>query len=93
MWMRAEIKVIEVLKGAGITAGARKTGTVVLLFPGSGDVAFRNVPRLSLKQEAVFLLHTGVGPLAKAEAHIAPDPADVQPPSQVTAIRRLLVVR
>jgi hypothetical protein len=88
-WMRAEIKVKELLKGGG-TTGARKSGTVVLLFPGSGDVAFRNVPRPSLKFEAVFLLHTGAGPLAKLEAHIAPNPADVQLPSQVTAIRRLL---
>jgi hypothetical protein len=92
-WMRAEIKVIEVLKGAGATAGARKAGTVVLFFPGSADRAFRKVPKPSLKQEAIFLLHAGAGSLAKLEAYFAPDPADVQPPSQLTAIRRMLVVR
>lgn len=44
-WMRAEIKVIEVLKGDGATPGTGKPGTVVLLFPGSGDIAFRNERR------------------------------------------------
>ena|ERR1700722_1023661 len=89
-WMRAEIKVIEALKGDVAT---NKAGTVVLLFPGSADIAFRNVPRPSVKQEAVFLLHQGAGPLARLNTHIAPDPADIQPPSQLATIRRLLGLR
>jgi hypothetical protein len=92
-WMRAEIKVIEVLKGDGAAPDLKKLGTVMLLFPGSGDIAFRNVPRPSPKLEAVFLLHLGAGQLAKLNARIAPDPADVQPPSQLATIRRLLGLR
>jgi len=88
-WMRAAIEVIEILKGS---AGGQKvkTTTVDLLFPGSGDMAFRNVPRPSLHQEAVFLLHRGSGKIIPESAHVAPDPADIQPPSQVAAIRGLL---
>jgi hypothetical protein len=79
-----------VLKGNGAT---KKAGSVVLLFPGSADIAFRNVPRPYVKQEAIFLLHQGAGPLARLNAYIAPDPADIQPPNQLTAIRRLLGLR
>lgn len=90
-WMRAIIKVIAILKGSAGGTKAKgpkaKTETVDLLFPGSGDIAFRNVPRPSLHQEAVFLLHSGSGKFIPESAHIAPDPADIQPPGKVSAIR------
>lgn len=92
-WMRADIKVMEVLKGGGSSNRTRRAGTVVLLFPGSKDIAFRNVPKPSLKQEAVFLLHKGDGSLAKLGEYFAPDPADIQPPRQIATIRRLLGIR
>jgi hypothetical protein len=88
-WMRAVIEVIEILKGSAGGPKA-KTATVDLLFPGSGDIAFKNVPRPSLHQESIFLLHHGSGKIIPESAHIAPDPADIQPPSQVAAIRGLL---
>jgi hypothetical protein len=88
-WMRASIEVREVLKGGDNQAGDGKQAHASLLFPGSGDIAFRNAPRVSVGQEAVFLLHRGAGRLPQADL-IAPDPADVQPVEALPTIRRLI---
>lgn len=89
-WMRALIEVHEALKGkAEGAAGRARRQTAVLLFPGSRDLAFRNVPRPTERQDAVFLLHQP-SPGLPAGAHIAPDPADIQPTSALSSIRQLL---
>lgn len=92
-WMRAPIEAREVLKGKAVSPPApgrgRKPATVVLLFPGSRDRAFRDVPRPSSGQSAVFLLHQAPS-ILPAGSLIAPDPADIQPENELATIRRLL---
>jgi hypothetical protein len=89
-WMRAFIEPKEFLKGEAPAGQPNAEGnTVVLLFPGSHDRAFLNVPRPTPKQPAVFLLHRGSG-LLPQNALVAPDPADIQPEQQLPLIRRLL---
>ena len=102
-WMRAMIEVQEILKGEQQPGprgrGAQPKGTVMVFFPGSDDRAYRNWPRLSSGQSAVFLLHgvptgkPGVTPQRGGlpqGALIAPDPMDVQPPEHADDIRSLL---
>jgi len=89
-WMRAVIEVSETIKGETPARGKSKTATVALLFPGSGDHAYRNVPRPSVNQEAVFLLHAGDARFVPKNTYIAPDIADIQPPNSLPAIRRSL---
>jgi hypothetical protein len=89
-WMRAIIDVIEALKGEPDVPGRQKRATAALLFPGSRDIAFRDVPRPKLHQEAVFLLQRAATPPMPQNAHVAPDPADIQPASELPTIRRLL---
>lgn len=84
-WMRAELKVSEVLKGEVKGRGQ----TVVLFFPGSRDHAFRDVPRPEPRQVAVFLLHEPQSPLP-APAYVAPDPADLQPTDELSRVRKLV---
>jgi hypothetical protein len=94
-WMRATIEVRETLKGESAPAGvgrrpsSSKRTHASLLFPGSGDVAFWNSPRVSKGQEAVFLLHRGGGRLPPSDL-IAPDPADIQPKEALPTVRRLI---
>jgi hypothetical protein len=90
-WMRAQIESQEVLKGEVKTPAGRgrRRATVAVLFPGSGDRAFRDAPRFTSGQTAVFVLHQPAGSLP-AGSLIAPDPADVQPVSQLAVIRGLL---
>jgi hypothetical protein len=87
MWMRAVIAVKEVLKGK--VAGEGANAIALLLFPGSRDIAFRTTPRPSQGQDAVFLLHSVSGQLP-TNAHIAPDPADIQPHAQLATVKRLI---
>jgi hypothetical protein len=94
-WMRATIEVRETLKGENTPAGggkrssASKRAHASLLFPGSGDVAFWNAPRVSKGQEAVFLLHRGSERLPPTDL-ITPDPADIQPKDELPTVRRLI---
>ena len=91
-WMRAWIEVAEVLKGVLSPAdipGIAAKGTVALFFPGSGDRAYRDIPRPKHHQSGVFLLHPGRPPLPK-EALVALDPADIQSDNQLATVRRLL---
>jgi len=89
-WMRALIEVNQVLKGqASRPPGRGKRAGAAVLFPGSRDIAFRSTPRPLKGQKAVFLLHEG-GPQLPKEAFVAPDAADIQPPSALSTVRRLL---
>ncbi len=83
-WMRAEIEVKAVLKG-----DAAAGRTVELVFPGSRDRAFRDVPRPAERQSAVFLLHQAAKALP-AKSLIAPDPADIRPEGELETVRQLL---
>jgi hypothetical protein len=90
LWIRATIEVRTVLKGEVDRPAARgRPAQAVLLFPGSRDVAYRNTPRPQEKLQAIFLLHPAGGALP-AGAHVAPDPADIQPASALATIRRLI---
>jgi hypothetical protein len=89
LWRRAVIEVGETLKPASDALDAQ--ARAVLLFPGSGDIAFRNTPRPSSGQEAVFLLHSGPAPFPVGSL-FAPDPADIQPVSALPTIRRLIAM-
>ena len=96
-WMRARIDVRQVLKGeltapAAPARGRRAAparGSVVLFFPGSDDIAYRNTPKPAQGQAAVFLLHAGSPPLPE-RALVAPDRADVQPESRAGDVRKLI---
>lgn len=89
-WLRASIDVQTVLKGEIVQSPARrKSASVTLLFPGSRDIAFKDVPRPAKGQKAVFLLHRDGSP-APAIAFVAPDPADIQPTSALPTVRRLI---
>lgn len=91
LWMRAVIAVTEVVKGNQQEPIRGKGATVTLLFPGSRDIAFRNAPRPSVRQEAVYLLHRSTA--LPASAYITPDPADIQPSSSLATIRKSLGVK
>jgi len=89
-WLRASIDVQTVLKGEIAQSPARrKSASVTLLFPGSRDIAFKDVPRPAKGQKAVFLLHREGSPVPASE-HVAPDPADIQPTSALPTVRRLI---
>ncbi len=89
-WLRASIDVQTVLKGEIVQSPARrKSASVTLLFPGSRDIAFKDVPRPAKGQKAVFLLHREGSPVPASE-HVAPDPADIQPTSALPTVRRLI---
>lgn len=89
-WQSAVIEVRDVLKGKLATQPAKsRRGRAILLFPGTRDLAFRDTPRPRVGQEAVFLLHEAAAPLPP-DAHVAPDPADIQPPGSITKIRSIV---
>lgn len=89
-WLRASIDVQTVLKGEIPRSPARrKSASVALLFPGSRDIAFKDVPRPAKGQKAVFLLHREGSPVPASE-YVAPDPADIQPTSALPTVRRLI---
>ena len=89
LWMRAFIEVVETVKGSAPKAS--QSHVVELLFPGSGDHAFRNVPRPQLNEEAVFLLHAAQGRLLPPSALVAPDRADIQAPANLPVVKRQLI--
>jgi hypothetical protein len=68
-----------------VIAGPPASGEVILAFPGSDDVAWREAPRPRVGQEAIWILHTGEAGLT------ALDPLDVQPLSEASRIVRLLM--
>lgn len=87
-WMRASIEVREVLKGqANQAKEARREAR--LYFPGSLDRRFVDVPKPKPGQAAIFLLHTPTGK-NPPPGLVAPDPADVQPVTQLDTIRALI---
>ncbi|MFZ1009678.1 MAG: hypothetical protein WAN65_22760 [Candidatus Sulfotelmatobacter sp.] len=87
-WMRALIEIREVLKGQPEQTKATRE-EVQLYFPGSMDRRFQDVPKPKAGQSAIFLLHTPSGKFPPPGL-VAPDPADVQPPEQLDAIRALI---
>jgi hypothetical protein len=83
--MVAELRVAEALKGE------HRRGNVHVLFPSARDVLWANAPRLHEHQEGIFLLRRGAAKWgAPPDAFSALDPADVQPASALSQVRRLL---
>jgi hypothetical protein len=94
-WMEASIEPQEVMKGEAAAAPrsrGRRAG-LVFVFPGTMDRAFREWPRPSAGDSAVFLLHSGLGIGLPEGFLIAPDPLDVHPAQALPTIKRLLTGR
>jgi hypothetical protein len=79
-WQEAVIRVSAVLKGDP------SLQEVVVLFPGSRDIAWVNTPRFRVGQEGIWIL----GKDARANGFTALDPLDFQAASELTRVRRLL---
>jgi hypothetical protein len=84
-WHRARLRVQQVMKGEARRGQAR---AVSAYFPGSDDVAFRDVPKLRAGEEAVYLLHDPP-PRLPAEVYVLPDPLDVHPVGRKGEVARL----
>ncbi len=79
-WQEAVIEVSTVLKGDP------SLKRVVVVFPGSLDVAWANAPKFKGGQAGVWILRHD----DQAKGLTALDPIDFQPDTQVTRIRRLV---
>jgi hypothetical protein len=79
-WQEAVIQVSAVLKGDS------SLKEVVVLFPGSRDIAWVNAPSFRVGQEGLWILTRD----ARANGFTALDPFDFQPASELARIRRLL---
>jgi hypothetical protein len=96
-WMRAEIVVRTVLKGAasevtGVTASAdaRSSAGLELFFPADTDDRWQSWPKLTKGQRGTFLLHhPPFGPLPDS-AWTLPDRDDVQPASAAKTIQKIV---
>jgi hypothetical protein len=82
-WWIAEIDAEELLKGR------RQRKPIALAFPTSKDVAWYGAPRPQANQRAVWLLHKEEHRGLPADAYVALDPRDVQPPETAAHIREL----
>lgn len=86
-WTEAEIEVQEVLKGTAAAAGGKTT----VVFPGSDDVMWYRVPKLTPGQQGVFVLRSGVaGPRAAPSVHGLSEPEDLLPVSEAARVKALL---
>jgi hypothetical protein len=79
-WQEAVIRVSAVLKGDS------PLQEVVVLFPGSRDIAWVNTPKFRVGQEGVWILTRD----ARANGFTALDPLDFQAVSELARVRRLL---
>lgn len=82
-WRDAVLVIREALKG-------ERSGRLTILFPGSVDVMWRDAPRLSPGQEAIFLLSPAPAEFTDRRALAVVQPLDVQPLSELERIRTLL---
>jgi hypothetical protein len=78
-WQEAIVDVAAVLKGNPSVKEA------VVLFPGSLDIAWVNVPKFKVGEEGIWILQRDT----EVKGLTAPDPLDFQPESQLARIRRL----
>jgi len=88
MWKEAVVQVLQKVKGEA-------PDTVVVRFPSSRDVAFRDVPKFKVGETATLLLSKGVptGPITEAPTqrfYVAPSRADVLPPAATPRLRQML---
>jgi hypothetical protein len=81
-WADADIRVETVLKGK--LPG--KDQKVIVRFPQSKDVLWKDYPRFEKGQQGIWLLHKQ----EKRPHYVAPDTADFQPTERLEAIRSLL---
>ncbi|MGA8098357.1 MAG: hypothetical protein WB810_06845 [Candidatus Cybelea sp.] len=88
IWMRARIAAKTILKGAP----SAERQELVVYFPSSHDRAWRGWPKLKEGESAIFLIHILEPPPLRLPpgAMVLPDPADVQPLSELPTIRKLL---
>lgn len=79
-WQEAILEVEAVFKG---DASLKR---IVVLFPGTLDVAWVNVPKFKVGQEAIWILHRD----PTLQAYTALDPLDFQPKNQLDRVRDLI---
>ncbi|MFL5759970.1 MAG: hypothetical protein ACJ789_09535 [Thermomicrobiales bacterium] len=92
LWREAVVNVDSIEKGRG------KPKSVVVRFPASDDVRWRNVPKLEPGQEGVFILHQPAGVAAGAAAvreaggpvYAVSHSLDVRPSEQLGQIKQLI---
>jgi hypothetical protein len=85
-WRRARLRVEDVMKGEPQRSQAR---AVVVYFPGSDDIAYRNTPKLGRGDAGVYLLHEPP-PRLPPDAFVVPDPLDVQTAGRKDEIRSMV---
>jgi len=71
---------------SAVLKGDSSLQEVVVLFPGSRDIAWVNAPRFRVGQEGIWILTRD----AKANGLTALDPLDFQAASELARVRRLL---
>ena len=82
-WQEAIIEVTETIKGGS-------SDKVTILYPGSQDVMWYQVPKPQIGQDGVWLLESGlVGAAAPDQLGVA-DPADFLPRSELSRVKKLL---
>jgi len=81
-WHNAVIEVEETLKGSP------RVALLIVRFPNTMDVAFFDVPKFSVGQEGVFILHKD--DIDESGLYIAFYPMDFQPKTEVQNIKSLL---
>lgn len=63
---------------------------VLLLFPASRDVRWRNAPKFSVGQEGTWILHQHQFPELRTPGYVALDPLDFHPKAQRNHVRALM---
>jgi len=87
-WKEAVVQVLETVKGS-------PHQTVVVRFPGSRDIAYRDVPKFRVGQTSTLLLskENVVGPLIEApgeKVFVAPTKTDVLPAAVARQLKQML---
>jgi hypothetical protein len=83
-WVEAVIAVDSVLRGPAVEK------SLLVLFAGSRDVAWRNAPKLHVGQSGVWILHEETIKELGREALVLVDPRDSWPPERLGRIQALL---
>jgi hypothetical protein len=91
-WMEATVRVQTSMKGA------RSGDEIIVRFPGSEDVLYRDKPKYIPNQEGMFILkkdtvtglHRAIVGTARVDAYVADRPVDVRPIADSSTVRRLM---
>lgn len=81
-WREAVVEVEAVMKGS------ESLKKVVILFPGTLDVAWVGVPRFKVGQQGIWIVRKE--PETETEAYAVKDPLDFHPRTQLERVRQLI---